>query len=669
MESNFKQLSKSQIEEIRERFEKIDSIEDFNNLLSWAIPNLFKKEHVSKINFDVNKYLHSNLPGQYSIFNIPKASGKQRVIYAPEPTLKTIQKLVNTILQCIFVAHPAAKGFASNLSVVSNARPHVKKKFVYTVDIEDFFHNILKDKVISSLKRPPFNLSDQKQSVAFHIADICCAKIIVSSKARWALPQGAPTSPFMSNIVSNSMDTKIYGLCRLFNITYSRYADDLTFSSERNYFQDASDFTNELSKIIIEEGFLLNRNKTRLQTDTRKQVVTGIIVNNKPNLSRYYIKDLRMYIYLWEKYGYNKAETYLNNDSESLNHKSLEYVISGRLSYLKMVRGANDQLYNKLYKRYSKLTVRGIKSGKNLIDKAIDDLDELSNEYFEHHRPQDVATFLRLFQDSPGLKYLTHEYDIPGKEFILEDILDLASRDFNKAYKSYFITRPLYARIKQFAFINKPKWWRYENGITRYKYSGWSSDEVKNWCFNNPGVHPIRLKNFRDSFITPFKESIQVKAPQLKVLIETSIQSKFAERFPELEVRFEGLESAEFYTDVDVILGGIRHLLDGIRERIHVSKKVKVRFTKEISGDATMKVLEIIHVDSKCHKDSVVSELMNGNFTEAERAFKGLCNWSIKSEFSNGFFKVDILSDQTNMSVVSVKSDEVEGFSHILSFY
>jgi len=381
-----------------------------------------------------------------------------------------------------------------------------------------------------------------------------------------------------------------------------------------------------------------------------------------------------MYLHLWERYGLDRANSYYLKDQkvipEEFYKHNLYSILSGKLDFLRMVRGSEDLVYKKLLSRFKKLNPVKNKEEKKYVsvDEGVDVQD--FDERFKEHCPADVAGFLRLFQDSVGLKYLTHDFDQPGKVFYLENILELANRELNTAFKKYSITKPLYARVKQFAFEKKPNWWRWKNGKLFEIHKGWSTDEIVEWTKANPGIHPIRVKKFRDEFIQPFKDSIQVRTPKLKQLIRECIREKFTDETDLFNVTEAGLENADFYTDVDRIFGGIRHLLDGIRERIDVSKEIKITYMKYKNQERVEKIIEIIHVGSECYKDAFTGELMNGNFKEANSAFHGLCNWSITAKFADGCFKLHILSDiHTLPSREPIDSTNITGFTHTLSFY
>jgi retron-type reverse transcriptase len=175
------------------------------------------------------------------------------------------------------------------------------------------------------------------------------------------LPQGAPTSPVLTNVVCQRLDYLLSAVAKRFGLKYSRYADDITFSSLHNVFQKDSPFLKELQRVIDDQGFSIKESKTRLQVDGIRKSVTGLVVNEKVNVKKRYIKQLRMWLYLWERYGYTKAENifkgdYIKDKGHIMKGKpNLASVVDGKLNYLKMVKGGDDTTYVKLKDRFDAL--------------------------------------------------------------------------------------------------------------------------------------------------------------------------------------------------------------------------------------------------------------------------------------------------------------------------
>ena len=123
----------------------------------------------------------------------------------------------------------------------------------------------------------------------------------------YKLPQGAPTSPLLTNAICDTLDRRLAGLARRFGLHYTRYADDITFSSMHNVYQDGSPFRHELERIVSGQHFKINAKKTRLNHRGERQEVTGLTVGEKVNVARRYVKDVRAILHIWERYGMNAA--------------------------------------------------------------------------------------------------------------------------------------------------------------------------------------------------------------------------------------------------------------------------------------------------------------------------------------------------------------------------
>lgn len=214
-------------------------------------------------------------------------------------------------------------------------------------------------------------LVSSRQSIANIIASLCCTEMEVERKndaGEWknekrnVLPQGAPTSPVITNIICQRLDYLLSAVAKRFGLKYSRYADDITFSSMHNVYQQESDFLKEIQRIVLEQGFHIKESKTRLQKKGFRQEVTGLLVNEKVNVQQRYVKQLRMWLYYWERYGYDRAygfflQQYMADKGNIVKGKpDMANVIGGKLDYLKMVKGGENELYLKLKGRCDALT-------------------------------------------------------------------------------------------------------------------------------------------------------------------------------------------------------------------------------------------------------------------------------------------------------------------------
>ena len=371
-------LTTEQIQVVKTTFDTMQTKEDFLNLLN-SVKKMHYGDsvfpfHIKQIHYHVNPKLNKN---RYVQFSIKKKTGGARVILAPCKGLKEIQMCLNTVFQALYTPHKNAFGFVQEKSIVDNAKKHIGSNYVYNVDLKDFFPSIDQARIWGRLQYPPFNLNAEsgRQQIANMIASLCCHEMAVermNSAGSWGivtknvLPQGAPTSPTLTNIICERLDIRLSGAAKRFGLKYSRYADDITFSSMHNVYQNGSEFITELERVVREQGFHLKPNKTRLQKTGYRQEVTGLIVSeDKVNVSQRYIKQLRKWLYMWETYGYDKTtDFFLPNYLKDKGHikkgtPNIDNVLAGKLEFLKMVKGKNNATYLKLKERFEKLTAVG----------------------------------------------------------------------------------------------------------------------------------------------------------------------------------------------------------------------------------------------------------------------------------------------------------------------
>ena len=360
---SFMPIDIQHIEAIRQQFASLQTKEDLLTLLNLAKSVLFNKGEENPIKLkSLTWYANTSLEVvRYQSFTIPKKSGSERIIYAPVGPLKTIQRCLNLVLQCVFTPHKAATGFVPGKSIIDNARPHVGRHYIYNLDLKDFFPSVDFHRVKACLKLAPFNLTGDREPLAFLIANLCCERHPGDPK-RAFLPQGAPSSPILTNVVCQQLDRRITGLAKRFGATYTRYADDMTFSSFTNVYQPEGEFCCELERIITDQRFVINPDKTRLQRPGYRQTVTGLTVNEQVNVSRRFWRDIRALLHNWETLGYDEANSRFRNvyavDKAYVSTKApaLANVLSGKLLFMKMVRGADDSLYQQYVRQLEALT-------------------------------------------------------------------------------------------------------------------------------------------------------------------------------------------------------------------------------------------------------------------------------------------------------------------------
>ena len=349
-------MTKQQIvEKVRKRETKKDLLRLLNTIKKEDLGENYHPFTMSLLNYYCNP--NRDPKKRYKHFTIPKKSGGVRDIHAPVKGLKSMLTYLNVVFQAMYEPTEAAMGFVPGRSIADNASVHVGKYYVFNTDLKDFFPSIQQPRVWAVLQLKPFSLNKELASV---IAGLCCMQ---DANGDGVLPQGSPCSPILTNIICRQLDRRLNGLAKRFNLKYTRYADDITFSSDFNVFHDDSEFMNEFKRIIADQHFIFNDKKTRLQRSNERQEVTGLVVNEKVNVVREYVRDIRNLLYIWKRYGYEQAYAkfyprYMSSKayrSKNQGMPSMECVIEGKLLYLRMVMGEDSSVYNKLLGTFEEL--------------------------------------------------------------------------------------------------------------------------------------------------------------------------------------------------------------------------------------------------------------------------------------------------------------------------
>lgn len=317
----------------------------------------------TKFNFYINP---NHTKGRYREFYIPKRSGGRRRISAPRTgTYKYMLHALNLLLGSLYTPSLSAMGFAPGRSIVTGAEKHVGQHYVFNTDLRDFFPSVRRARVKARLLLPPFGFTEE---VAIAVAGLCTVRVEAPgddgqpARPIYVLPQGAPTSPLLTNAVCDRLDRRLTGLARRCGANYTRYADDITFSSPHNLYVEGSAFRAELARILAVEGFEMNEAKTRVQRSGQRQEVTGLVVNRRVNVCRHYVRSLRAVLYVWRRYGYDAALAALLRHDRVVPERrgrrrlpDLTRVIEGRLLFVRQVRGTADPLYARLQAAFDAL--------------------------------------------------------------------------------------------------------------------------------------------------------------------------------------------------------------------------------------------------------------------------------------------------------------------------
>ena len=241
---------------------------------------------------------------------------KKRVLTVPNGFLKLVQRRILDRCLCKLPISEYAKAYRKGVSVRDNAACHSGADFIIKLDISGFFDSINDDAVYMVMKQ--FRLSPRATSLLTHL----CVH-------RGVLPQGAPTSPYIANLVMKHFDDSIGAWCRERNITYTRYCDDMTFSGSREDLL-GSRLVGKVGRKLYAMGFELNREKTVFAGSSQRQTVTGLVVNEKPDLPREKRRELRQEAYYCLKYGVREHISRLGSGDTPMHYIN---GLIGRLAY------------------------------------------------------------------------------------------------------------------------------------------------------------------------------------------------------------------------------------------------------------------------------------------------------------------------------------------------
>lgn len=357
----------------------------------------------------------------YSEFTIPKKNSSNfRVINKPANNLDIIQKKMNYVLSLAYKStNNASHGFEKNRSIRTNAEVHLRKKLILNIDLANYFSSITFPR-IRAMFLSYFRFNDV---VATTLANICC-------DSNNELPQGAATLPIISNIISYKLDKDLIRLTRKLRANYTRYADDITFSTNRKEFhkdifnmdEDFYDVGDKVLELISKNGFSINPSKTRIHDSSKPKYVTGVKVNTKLNLNRRYIRRIRSILHCIEKNissleeAINIFEAKYPFRKTKFNNRDMFNIVRGMISHVGHIKGKQDHVYQKFVIRY------------NLIISEVNKNDKENYPYL--YRPLTSSEFREqnvyvIESDYVPYKFFELKKDVvtyQGSGFLLKDI-------------------------------------------------------------------------------------------------------------------------------------------------------------------------------------------------------------------------------------------------------
>lgn len=411
------------------------------------LKNLQTKDDFAKLlGFKNSRYLNYILyvlgtDNLYDTFSIPKKSGGERIIHAPKPKLKILQKKLSNVLWDAYLESLEIKSkekgfkipnlshaFEKNKSIITNSQTHRNKKYVLNIDLKNFFDSFNFGRVRG------FFMKDRDFGVAPEIATVIAQ--IACYQGR--LPQGAPSSPIITNLITRILDYRIVKIAKKYRFTYTRYADDMTFSTNRELnsnklraTKELERFLEELEELIALSGFEINSQKTRLSNNMQRQEVTGLVVNKKISVKREYVKNTRAMAFKLYKDG--KFE--IDGQSGTINQ------LTGRFAFIFQMEQYNNYL---LYKK--SLVENNFNGQKYLLGRNSAKKSE-SKYYWKY-----------IFYNRDLRKELF--YNSQHKTYNLPEEFYSISKDEKKTYMSLFNSRE--KEYKKFLFYkyffgnNKP---------------------------------------------------------------------------------------------------------------------------------------------------------------------------------------------------------------------
>ena len=269
--------------------------------------------------------ISNNIEKNYKIYKIKKRNGKYRTIYEPNTILKQIQKQILTNILNNKAISKYAKAYHKGIKLKDNAITHVNKEMILKLDIKNFFENISFVDVYNSC----FSIEYFPKSVGMILTFLCTYED--------HLTQGSPTSAYISNLVMKEFDESLGNWCELMNISYTRYSDDMTFFGKFN----PSELIIKVRKMLYKLGLELNNDKIHIVHKSFSQNVTGIIVNEKMQVSIKYRNKIRQEIYYIKKFG---LISHLKKCKISIDKEKYLNMLYGRILYVLQIN-ENDNKF------------------------------------------------------------------------------------------------------------------------------------------------------------------------------------------------------------------------------------------------------------------------------------------------------------------------------------
>lgn len=646
----------------------------------------------------------------YTLNEIPKRSGGVRTIHAVNGRLRVLQKVAYNWLSNNYSPRHEAKGFVIGGGIIENAKIHRNKKLVICYDLKDFFPSITFARVQGMFMSFPFEFAKPKATL---FAQICCLP-----DENGPIPQGGVTSPFVSNMICRRLDTRLHKLAIIKRMQYSRYADDLTFSTDDNV--NYEKFTKIVKDIIEDEHFELNEEKSRIRTIGDRQIVTGIVVNEGLNVNRKYIRSLRATLHNCYMHGilsqidkktkykdpWNTCSPikkianknyilYKNGKSieiKAAKEKFMEHLL-GRIQFIGHVAKSNEHLnpihYNKRKEIFKKLKNmhdkvklnEGISGriawqAKNALNKhrnnsLIEEIKEYSrnelNDFVFEQKKSDPRYFTSSFSEGDIMKYRDEvsnfaQYPSPTNEMVMQYLNSLKDSENTVLGKLVHNTT-----ISMGQFNNFKK----QFGKDKFKlpkrlrdsFDIFINTDVLNFIKDKKtNFNTFSDERFVENTIYKFKRNTRfsnTKGTKMKDetdLVKT-IKRAFKQNNPNnIEINVDEINAFGFYTDVTRVKYALKLIIESMLDN---SNGNTVFCKTEIQN----KAIEIFDDNPEPLNILPNRDFVHGKLRKAIYYLIALCDYSIIANFNNGGWKeINMMKDEVTDSV------EYHGFTHRLTF-
>jgi hypothetical protein len=633
----------------------------------------------------------------YKEIQIPKKGGEVRIIHAVQGRMRMLQVMLYNSLKDRYKPSKYAMGFVSGKNIIENARIHRKNKVVIKFDVKDFFPSITFPRVRGMFMQHPFHFSKEKATV---LAQICCLE------KSGPIPQGGVTSPYISNMICRKLDARLAGLSIKYKMQYSRYADDMVFSS--NYSDlNVVQAQKYIKQVVEDEGFQLNHKKTKVLRKNQPQSITGILVNEGLNVRRTYIRNIRATLYKCEKTSvlkqaleyysrihvrsleFNKTDKLFHDieggtsyTAKTLKDSFLAH-IAGRIHFYGFVARSNERLNESHYETRNNLYLKLLSRFKQICER---EGIRYTHDHVEPYKAIEVfkntpevakiVSSIRLMNDT-DLNNFIKEMEFNDPRFFI-DRVTIRNIEKRRTKAIELIERPLLDpehTLNLFQYLHDSE--AYVLGRLVHADNDTSRNQIQEFLGELMSLSPTLPDNLvkitKKLLLGADKKLEALKVDQYdfwadeKWRIEHIYKYKRQIRFhrankdagsvlvarlksiaDEIEgdktfvISTDYLKDRGFYTDVEQFLRAVRYIL---RSMVISSKGDKIYIVSEQQPGKTVFCIHDDDVSNHFNEMPQRSQLAHGKIRAAIRRLYGLANYSVACKTQEeDWVRVDMLS-------------------------